>query len=140
MQHNASSPLLFSVLLLAALLPPVGISACATGSSSQDAHDPHRHATRDYYPSRARRLGLTGRVGLEVSCEEGRYKNVVVIESAGPILDAGAEALMSDAYCRPGNPPGARSQFGVIFQLTNKPEVAPFKDNRKVVVVTARGM
>jgi Gram-negative bacterial TonB protein C-terminal len=127
-----------SALLLIQLLAPAMISGCSSGSRTEPTHAPHGYPTsRDYYPEKARRLGLTGRVGLEASCPNGHYKDIVVIDSGGPLLDAGATRLLADANCTPGDPPETRSTLGVIFQLTNKPKVPPFEDNRQEVVITA---
>jgi len=119
------------------LLVTTLFSGCAGSPSPRDTQN-HHHLPNslDYYPEKAKCLGLTGRVGLEASCVNGRFHNVVVIDSAGPILDGGAKALLSAARCKPGDPPESSSRFGVIFELTNKPRVPPFEDDRQIVTVT----
>jgi len=56
-----------------------------------------------------------------------------VVESGGPLLDAAGKRLLSDGRCTPGNLP---VRAGIIFQLTGKPKVQPFDDNRLIIVVT----
>jgi TonB family protein len=126
-----------SALLLSAIAA-VLTNGCASGYPQQ-THDPHRLPnTLDYYPDKARRQGLTGRVGLEFSCDEkGRARNIAVVDSGGPLFDAAAKQLMSDSRCTPGNPPETRGRVGVIFQISGMPKVQPFEDNRPTVVVTA---
>jgi hypothetical protein len=134
LRHTANS-----MLLLGCVLPAVLTSGCAGAPAPREMHDPHHLPNAlDYYPDKAVCLGLTGRVGLEVSCVNGRFQNVVVVESAGSILDAGAKAVLSDAHCTPAKSPATRGPIGVIFQLTNKPRVPPFEDDRQTITVTDR--
>jgi TonB family protein len=93
----------------------------------------------DPYPAQAKRRGLTGRVGLEYSLGEGGLPyNITVVESAGQVLDGGAVRLLSGQHLKvpPGWTPEQRLKMGVIFQLTNKPKVPPFEDNRQTLFVT----
>jgi outer membrane biosynthesis protein TonB len=111
--------------------------SCASGPPPPSAHAPRQFPNSlDYYPHDAHCLGLTGRVGVEVSCPKGRFENVVIIESAGPTLDTGVKRMLSDAHCTPGTPPDASGQLGIIFQLTNRPKVPPFEDKRQVITIT----
>jgi TonB family protein len=114
--------------------------ASAPGASSELRKFPNTH---DYYPPKARSKGITGRVGLEYSVDaRGRAQNIVIVESGGPLLDAGAKKLAADGnYTIPANwaaigGPARRLRMGMIFQLVGKPRVAPFEDNRPTVVVT----
>jgi TonB family protein len=122
-----------AMLLFAALT-----CGCAGGPASREAHNTHHLPnTRDYYPDKAKCLGLTGRVGLEFTCDKkGRAHNITVVESAGPLLDRAATELVSEGRFTPGNPVDTPGRVGVIFQLTNKPRVPPFEDNRQTVTVT----
>ena len=118
-------------------LAPMG--GCAGGSPPQENHE-HRRLpnTLDYYPEPARQQGITGRVGIDVSCDEkGRAHDIEVVESAGADLDAAAKKLISDGGCRPGKGSSqpTRGRLGVIFQLRDKPRVPPFEDNRPTIVV-----
>jgi outer membrane biosynthesis protein TonB len=141
MQHTPSNWPRTLLFILSASLPSAVISGCASDSPSKNTQGPHAFPNSlDYYPEKAKRLGLTGRVGLEASCEKGHFKDVVILESAGPILDAGAMKLFADGHCTPGNPPETRTQIGVIFQLTGKSKVQPFEDHRPTIVVTAIGL
>ncbi len=142
MQHEALNRTLISVFLLASVLPIALTSGCATSFAPKDTRGRHRLPnTLDYYPPQAKRLGLTGRVGLEFTCDgKGRAHNIVVIDSAGPLLDPAAKALVSEGRCTPGNPPETPGRMGVIFQLTDKPRVPRFEDNRPTVVVTSSGI
>jgi TonB family protein len=98
--------------------------------------------TLDYYPPKAKRDGVTGRVGLECSIDEkGHARNILVLESGGPLLDDGAKALLADlrfkvpiGWSATGGPT-RRLRYGVIFRLAGKPDVACFEDNRQTVVV-----
>jgi TonB family protein len=99
--------------------------------------------TDDYYPRKAKRQGITGRVGLECSVDEkGRVRHIVVLESGGPLLDDAAKKLFADMrFNVPPNwsatgGPAQRLRYGVIFRLAGKPDVAPFEDNRQTVVIT----
>lgn len=112
------------------------------------ASDEHRGPTlwpssRDYYPSKAKRLGITGRVGIECSVDElGHARNIVILESADPLLNDAARDVISDQHFRMPSDwsttggPAKRFRYGVIFRLPGKPDIAPFEDNRQVVVIT----
>jgi TonB family protein len=126
-------------ILLACVLSLAPVSGCAGGSAPQENHDHRRPPnTLDYYPEQARQQGLTGRVGIEASCDEkGRAHDIEIVESAGADLDAAAKRLISDGGCWPGkvSPPPTRGRLGVIFQLRDKPRVPPFEDDRPTIVV-----
>jgi TonB family protein len=103
-------------------------------------------SSRDYYPLNARRLGITGRVGLECSVDERGYaRDIVILESAGPVLDEAARKVLSDQHFRVPDDwsatagPAKRFRYGVIFRLTGKPDVARFEDNRHFVIITSYG-
>jgi TonB family protein len=121
-----------------------GSFACADTSTSGVPEMEHSTTgVRSYYPAPARRLGLTGRVGLEYSVDaNGRPSGIVVADSAGKVLDNAAKQLLSDQHFTiPADwvatgGPEKRYRLGVIFQLTNKPKVPPFEDNRQTVVIT----
>lgn len=99
---------------------------------------------RENYPSKARREGITGRVGLECSVDaKGYVHDIVVLESGGPVLDDAARTIFSDArllvppdWAVTGGPT-KRFRYGVIFRMAGKTEVAPFDDHRQTVVITA---
>ncbi len=98
-----------------------------------------------YYPAAAKQRGLTGRVGLTLSIDaHGRASNIVVVESAGKILDDSARHLLADErfevpadWVANGGPERTYA-FGVIFELSDKPKVPAFGDDRPTIVVTAR--
>jgi TonB family protein len=100
--------------------------------------------TNDYYPRKAKRQGITGRVGLEYSVDEkGHARSIVVFESGGALLDDAAKKLLADMrfnipsdWSATGGP-AQRLRIGVIFRLKGKPDVARFQDDRQTVVVTA---
>jgi TonB family protein len=111
-----------------------------------DPHaDPHVKwgpPTKDYYPEKARRKDITGRVGLEYSLDaQGRPKGIVLSEPSGSMLDHAAKKLLSDSrfkipddWSATGGPT-QRYRIGVIFELIGEPRVAPFEDKRPTVVV-----
>ena len=126
------------VITLAVSLTPLGPKA----NAEVPGWDPHN--APDYYPEKAKRQGITGRVGLECSVDEkGRARNIVVLESGGPILDDGAKKMFAQLRFKlpPGwsasGGPAQRLRCGVIFLLVGKPDVARFEDDRKTVIVTA---
>ena len=97
----------------------------------------------DYYPAQAKRLGLTGRVGLEYSVDtRGHAQNIVVTESAGHLLDDHAKTYLSAVHFTippdwsATGGPEKRQRLGIIFDLTNKPKVPRFEDDRVTVVIT----
>lgn len=103
-------------------------------------------SSRDYYPSKAKRLGITGRVGIECSVDDRGYaRNIVILEPADPLLDEAARDVISDQHFRippdwsVTGGPVKRFRYGVIFRLVGKPDVALFEDNRQVMIVTSRG-
>jgi TonB family protein len=125
-----------SVALLIALALSLTLRALA-GTSTGDG--------RDYYPNEARRHGLTGRVGLEYSCDDkGHAFNIAVIESSGSDFDAAAKQFLSDAHFKVASDraasggPAKRLRYGVIFELVGKPHVPHFDDDRHFVVITSR--
>jgi TonB family protein len=99
------------------------------------------------YPSAARRKSETGRVCLAYSVDAaGRVQNIAVLESAGSILDDQAKKLLSayifdvpSDWVANG---GAKKRYrrGFIFQLSNKPQVAPFDDAIPTLVITGSGL
>lgn len=99
------------------------------------------------YPSKARREGITGRVGLECSVDaRGYVHDIVVLESSGPVLDDAAKTIFSDArllvppdWAVTGGPT-KRFRYGVIFRMVGKPEVPRFDDNRQTVVITTTSL
>jgi TonB family protein len=98
--------------------------------------------TLDYYPWKARRDGVTGRVGLECSVDEtGHARKIVVSESGGHLLDDGAKKLLADLRFKvptDWSATGGPAQcYGVIFRLAGKPDVACFDDNRYTFDVTS---
>jgi TonB family protein len=98
-----------------------------------------------YYPAAAKQRGLTGRVGLTCRIDaHGRAGNIVVVESAGTLLDESARQLLADErfqvppdWVRDAGPDRTYA-FGVIFELADKPRVAAFADDRPTIVVRAR--
>jgi len=97
---------------------------------------------QDEYPAIAREQGLTGRVGLECSVDGlGHAQNVVIVESAGLVLDDAAMRMFSNGsflippdWTAKGGP-GRRFRYGVVFRLGGK-GAAPFEDHRMTVVIT----
>lgn len=135
-----------TTLALATTLTWLGLFCAAPTRADQAAVGPMPWPnTRDYYPSKAKREGLSGRVGLECSVDEkGRAGNIVVLESGGPLFDDAAKRLFSDVHFRippdwsATGGPAKRFLYGVIFQFVGKPSVAPFEDNRRTVIITMR--
>jgi hypothetical protein len=83
-------------------------------------------------------------IGLECSIDEsGHARNIVVLESAGPVLDDGAKKILADTHFEVPTDwsstggPTRRVRYGFLFRLTGKPDVACFEDERQTVVVTA---
>jgi TonB family protein len=99
--------------------------------------------SRDYYPPQAKRQGITGRVGLECNVDaRGRARDVVILESGGPLLDEGAKHLLYDGQFHVPDGwsasvgPTKRFRYGIIFRINGKPEPAIYNDDRGLVVVT----
>jgi TonB family protein len=119
-----------------------GLHKCPM-ASSDDPNGPSLCPTnRDYYPSTALRLGISGRVGLECSVDErGAAQNIVILESAGPLLDNAARIFISDQAFRVPTDwsatggPAKRFRYGVIFQIIGKSHAAPFDDKRKYAII-----
>lgn len=148
----------FDAVLIAALAVMLSGFGCADQAPLKASHPlPHPVASddprgpwlwpssRDYYPSKAKRLGITGRVGIECSVDERGYaQNIVILESADPLLDEAARDLISDQHFRIPSDWGAsggpvkRFRYGVIFRLVGEPDVAPFEDNRWIAIITSR--
>ena len=138
----------FCAVLIAALPVTLFCSGCAlqtvTSASEGAAWGPSLlPSSRDYYPSVAKEQGLTGRVGLECSIDGlGHARNIVVLESAGLVLDDAAVRVFSDgSFLIPPDwstrgGPAKRFSYGVIFRLTGRPDVAPFEDHRLTVFIT----
>ena len=128
----------------AALTSPTGAAKAAGPITAPGFGRSSVRLYAENYPSRARREGITGRVGLECSVDtRGYVHDIVVLESAGPILDDAAKTLFSDArllvppdWAAIGGP-AARFRYGVIFRMVGKPEVPPFEDKRQTVVITS---
>ena len=98
-----------------------------------------------YYPPAAKQRGLTGRVGLTCSIDaHGHARSITIVESAGKLFDAAARQLLTDERFEPPadwtakRGPERTYAFGVIFELADKPKVAPFADDRPIIVVSAR--
>jgi TonB family protein len=123
-QRAFSAVVILAVAItLASPLTPLGRIAKA-GDTATGSGLSMGTPTRDYYPWKAKRQGITGRVGLECSVDEkGRVRNIVVLESGGPLLDDAAKKLLSDMrftispdWLATGGPT-QRWRFGVIFRL-----------------------
>jgi TonB family protein len=146
----------FGAVLSVALAVALSGSGCAVQTSHTGSVGPPRGvgdaawgpalwpSSRDYYPSKAKELGVTGRVGLECSIDERGYaQNIVILESAGPLLDDAAKSVFLDQHFRlppdwsATGGPAKRFRYGVIFRLRGEPEVTPFEDNRYTVVITS---
>jgi TonB family protein len=120
-----------------------GLNPCAKPKTADDTTIKWGPPTLDYYPRKANRDGVTGRVGLEYSIDEtGHARNIIILESGGPLLDDGAKKLLADVrfkvptdWSATGGPT-RRWHYGVIFRLVGKPDVACFEDNRETVVLT----
>jgi|HubBroStandDraft_4_1064222.scaffolds.fasta_scaffold548731_1 hypothetical protein len=109
-------------IALALLLSTGSVSAEGTSGATAVGPPTFKTVVRAYYPAQAKRLGLTGCVGLEYSVDgKGRARNIVVIESGGQLLDDHAKALLSDEHFEiPADwlatgGPEKRYQVGVIF-------------------------
>jgi TonB family protein len=140
----------FSIVTTLALLIALASTVAPFGPVAKAADTPTEGPVgklpggRDYYPWRARRQGVTGRVGLEYSVDEGGHaRNIVVLESGGALLDDGARKLLADLrfdippdWVATGGP-AQRYRFGVIFELTGKPRVLRFEDKRRTVTITS---
>jgi TonB family protein len=127
---------MFPALFLGALLVGALSSGCTSQVHNTDA-PARRPAAEDPYPEAAKRAGTSGRVALEFTCNaSGRAHNVTVVESGGTVLDRGAIKLVSATRCTPGEAAGAPGRIGVIFQLSGRPKVPAFEDNRPTIVVT----
>jgi TonB family protein len=137
------------------LLPALMVIACLAADAAL-AQEPDAlggpppfklERAHSYYPADAKRRGLAGRVGLSCTVDaQGRARNIVVVESAGKILDAAARQLLADErfelpadWVRSGGPQRTYA-FGVIFELSDKPKVPAFDDDRPTIVVTARAL
>jgi TonB family protein len=140
MNRNASQATAFFTVTALAAAAFIGACTSAPTPNPSSISD-GRGASMDYYPPSAKRQGLTGRVGLECTCDsDGRAHNIVVVDSAGPLLDDGAMRLVSASHCTPGDPPNSVGRMGVIFNLTNKPPVPPFQDHRPTIIVTGSAL
>jgi len=103
--------------------------------------------TMPYYPAEAKRLGLTGRVGLECTIYmNGRAQNITISDATNSLLDKHAAALLSsghfdlpDDWATTGGPE-RRYRIGIIFELTNKPPVPKFEDGRPTFTVRGSGI
>jgi TonB family protein len=125
-----------------------GHLALADGPDALGGPPPFKlEMAHSYYPAAAKQRGLTGRVGLTCTIDaKGHAGNIVVVESAGKILDESARQLLADErfelpadWVKSGGP--ARTYaFGVIFQLSDKPKVAAFDDDRPTIIVTAQAL
>ena len=128
------------------------LGACAIGRAMADGPDalggppPFKlEMSHAYYPVAAKQRGLTGRVGLTCTIDaHGHSGNIVVVESAGETLDDSARRLLADErfelpadWVTRGGPQRTYT-FGVIFELSDKPKVPAFEDDRPTIVVTAR--
>jgi TonB family protein len=103
--------------------------------------------TMPFYPAEAKRLGLTGRVGLECSIDmNGHPQNITVVEPSGSLLDKQAVQLLSighfdlpEDWLVTGGPE-KRYRIGMTFELSNKPPVPKFQDGRTTVNVKGSGI
>ncbi len=144
----------FVALLRPLSLPMAALLALGTASPWLAADEPvalggpppfKLEAAHSYYPAAAKQRGLTGRVGLTCTIDaQGRAHGIVVVESAGALLDDSARQLLADErfelpadWVTSGGPQRTYA-FGVIFELSDKPKVAAFDDDRPTIVVTAR--
>ena|ERR1700683_949402 len=140
----------FSVVATLALVLALGSAVAPFAPAARAADTPAEGPVgklpggHDYYPWRARRQGVTGRVGLEYSVDEGGHaRGIVVSESGGALLDDGAKKVLADLrfdippdWMLTGGP-AQRYRFGVIFELAGKPRVLRFEDKRRTVTITA---
>jgi len=135
--------------LLSALIGVASFAAPpAAGPGALGGPPPFKlEMAHSYYPAAAKQRGLTGRVGLTCTIDaQGHAKHIVVVESADKILDESARQLLADErfelpadWAKSGGP--ARTYaFGVIFELSDKPKVASFDDDRPTILVTARAL
>jgi TonB family protein len=99
---------------------------------------------RDYFPAPAIRQGKTGRVCLAYSVDKrGHPTNIEILDSGGPLLDGAARQFLaafrfdvpSDWAVTAG--PEKRYRFGVVFNLTGKPQVPLYDESIPTVVITA---
>ena len=145
----------FGAVLIVALAATLSGSGCApqpsrptSGGPSRDPSDAAwgpqlRPSNRDYYPPKAKELSLTGRVGLECSVDEQGYPHdIVILESAGPLLDDAAKSVITDQRFRvPADwsatgGPAKRFRYGVIFRIAGKPDAPLFDDKRQIAIIT----
>jgi TonB family protein len=125
-QRPLSSPLIAVAVLLLLHLSPVcadsGTEVTATAAPSFKA------GKGDFYPPPAKRMGLTGRVCLEYSVDaKGHAQHVLVVESAGKVLDDNAMALLyaghfelTSEWLESGGP-AKRYRVGVIMNSLTSP-------------------
>jgi TonB family protein len=100
-----------------------------------------------FYPAEARRLGLTGRVGLECSIDmNGHPQNITVVDPSGSLLDKHAVQLLSighftlpEDWLMTGGPE-TRYRIGITFELSNKAPVPQFLDGHRTINVKSTGI
>jgi TonB family protein len=148
---TAAAPLALGVLLTVVLL--TYSSSVRAQETPTAAYEPKSLPGRaiyphdDFYPAQARRLGITGRVCLAYSVDtKGHAQHVEVLVSGGALLDDPAKKLLANVrfqvpsdWVATGGP-AKRYRQGVVFNLTNKPEVPPFEDSIPTAVVTVTGI
>jgi TonB family protein len=134
------------LLALAALLAcPLGL---ADGPDELGGPPPFKlERPGSYYPAAAKQRGLTGRVGLTCGIDaQGHATNILIVESAGQLLDEAARRLLGDErFAVPRDwathaGPAKTYAFGVIFELSDKPKVPAFEDDRPTIVVSAHAL
>jgi|SRR5580692_11290121 TonB family protein len=148
--HRQAATMKSRMIPAVTLLAFASTVVCLVGCSGRPVrvvdtlHPPYVIPTnRDYYPPQAKRQGITGRVGLECNVDaRGRARDVVILESGGPLLDEGAKQLLYDGQFHipdgwsASDGPTKRFRYGIIFRMNGKPEPAIYNDNRGLVVVT----
>ncbi|MGB9330121.1 MAG: TonB family protein [Steroidobacteraceae bacterium] len=146
MKHRRSRPTLF---LLFSLFFLYMLAVRADGEPPPTAEKPptFKAGSAPFFPAPAKRLGLTGRVGLHFSIDaKGQAQNVVVVDSAGQVLDDHARMFISKGHFdvpsdwEASGGPDRHFTLGIIYKLTNKPDVPPFPDDRTTMVLTGSGI
>ncbi len=123
------------------------IAQDTTGNSVAQAPPLSIPNKMEFYPAKAKVLGLTGRVGLECSIDmNGHAQNITVVERSTSLLDDQAVQLLSighfdlpDDWAITGGPE-TRYRIGFTFELSNKPPVPQFQDGRTTIKVRGSGM
>lgn len=91
----------------------LGTTFCATALLAQDR--PARKKVLPVYPELARRMGVTGRVKLQLSVDfEGKVQDVRVVQGRAMLRDAAASAAKQWTFTR--GPEQSMEVIEVVFR------------------------